>query len=388
MRAQRNERGFQVEPGHADSTPHATLRLLRRRIIEGYFPRDSRLPTRKQLMASLGVSPLTLQRALDRLTKEGFVRSIDRVGSFVAPNPPHLCRYPLVFISSPTSSIGTWNRFWQTLSENVGSVEKQLGMQLPVYTGIDGHADNEDYRSLLRDLDCGRVAGLIFSQNPVVLEESPLLTTPGIPRVAISRYAHTMSAVAHDFEAFFDRAAQYLASHGCRKVAMLILPWQMKVWGESIKSAIARHGLQSRPEWLQVISGAESAQTVVRLLMSGAQSDRPDGLILGDDNYIEHAAAGLIDAQIHVPVDLQIVTHCNFPEPLLTTLPFVRLGWDVRDMLKSALDVLASQRNGNNDPSHRRMIRPCFENELSGDFGFKQAASTPRDDSLSLPLTK
>ena len=316
-------------------------------------------------MNTLGVSPLTLQRALDRLEQEGFVRSIDRVGSFVASNPPHLSRYPLIFISSPNSPFGGWTRFWQILSTSAAEAATRAGMQIPIYTGIDGHADNEDYLSLLGDIEYGRLAGLIFTQHPGLLRDTPLLTTPGIPRVAISRSIDYMAVVTHDFASFFSRSAQYLASVGCRKVAVILTPGQRPGSASNIEAVLESAGLSVRPEWIQVMAGPESCKTVLQLLMSGNTRERPDGLILADDNFMEHGAAGLAAAGVRVPDDLHVVTHCNFPpmpEPNVTR--FVRLGWDVREMLAACLEILEAQREGDADPQSQRLMPARFEDEL------------------------
>lgn len=349
------------------ATRNATLRFLRKHIVEGRYTPGTRLPTRKHLMSTLGVSPLTLQRALDRLQEEGFVRSVDRVGSFVADEPPHLFTCPLVFISAPTGSLGAWTRFWDILNQCAGEVALASGKRIPVYTGIDGHADNEDYQSLLRDLDCGRLAGLVFSQNPRLLQgqDSPLITLPGVPRVALTTRCDFMPSVAHDFESFFNRAAARLAVDGAKRVAILVTPSQRLGVAAHAEQLLASHNLSTRPEWMQVISGPESATTLLQLLMSLPAASRPDGLILGDDNFIPHAAAGLTAAGVRVPDDLRVVTHCNFPPlPEPSVMPFVRLGWDVRDMLVECLDVLDMQRNGDCDPTFRRLMPAQFEEEL------------------------
>jgi DNA-binding LacI/PurR family transcriptional regulator len=350
--------------GPSSSIPNATLQLLRRHIVEGKFAPGSRLPTRRILQGVLGVSPVTLQRALDRLEEEGFVRSVDRVGSFISPQPPHLSRFPLVFVNSPKAPYGPWTRFWQMLATRAPEVAEKSRTKLPVYIGIDGHADNEDYQSLLRDIEMKRLAGLIFPLNPWVLEHTPLVTEPGIPRVAITRSAvGSMHVVVPDYASFFTRAAEYLAQRKRRRIGLLLRERQLAGWNVDLEMLFDRFGLTTRPEWIQVVSSLDSARSVTHLLMSPRNADRPDGLILGDDNWMDHATAGLIAAGVRVPEDADVVTHCNFPQPEPRVMPFKRLGWDVRHLLNSCLEVLADIREGKNPPIER--LEPTlFDHEL------------------------
>ena len=51
----------------------AVTALLRKQIVGSVYPPGSRLPTRQELMRSLGVSITTVQRAMEQLGREGFV---------------------------------------------------------------------------------------------------------------------------------------------------------------------------------------------------------------------------------------------------------------------------------------------------------------------------
>lgn len=57
-------------------------------ISSGKWDRDHRLPSENELVASLGVSRMTVHRALRELTSEGHLLRIQGVGTFVAPPKP------------------------------------------------------------------------------------------------------------------------------------------------------------------------------------------------------------------------------------------------------------------------------------------------------------
>ena len=75
----------------------AIIEDLRRRILDRSFAPGSRMPTRSELQERFQVSSVTIQRALDRLISDGFVRAHGRRGTFVVDHPPHACNYGLVF---------------------------------------------------------------------------------------------------------------------------------------------------------------------------------------------------------------------------------------------------------------------------------------------------
>jgi GntR family transcriptional regulator len=57
---------------------------LRRLILSGALPEDSRLPSVRELAVSLTVNPNTVQRAYRELEAEGYIVSIPGKGSFVS----------------------------------------------------------------------------------------------------------------------------------------------------------------------------------------------------------------------------------------------------------------------------------------------------------------
>ena len=57
---------------------------LRRLILTGALPPDSRLPSVRELAMSLSINPNTIQRAYRELEQEGCIVSVPGKGSFVA----------------------------------------------------------------------------------------------------------------------------------------------------------------------------------------------------------------------------------------------------------------------------------------------------------------
>src|SRR5690606_4094495 len=73
------------------------IESLRTEIITGALEPGMRVPPRRELAERLSVSLLTVQQAVDRRARDGFVEARGRSGTFVAERPPHLMNYAIVF---------------------------------------------------------------------------------------------------------------------------------------------------------------------------------------------------------------------------------------------------------------------------------------------------
>lgn len=76
---------------------------IRGHIREGRWERDQRLPSENDLVQSLGVSRMTVNRALTELTREGVLVRVQGVGTFVAAPRP---RSALVEVANIPAEIG------------------------------------------------------------------------------------------------------------------------------------------------------------------------------------------------------------------------------------------------------------------------------------------
>lgn len=337
---------------------------LRDAIRDGRYAPGSRMPTRAELQASHGVSSVTVQRALDRLIADGFVVPRGRHGTFVVDQPPHTCTYGLLI--PRTQGDGQWVRFWTALGNEAVALTRGKKVQLNRYYGIDGERDHEDWRRLLHDIANKRLAGLLLATVPSTsIIESPVMTTD-LPRVAITLRPdkHAFTPLMLDSVSFIDRALEHLHALGRTRIAMLGVPGHPPEFHRRFAEGLKRYGMNTRPFWFQQVtpSAPEPAQGVAHLLLHPGQRDRPDALIITDDNLVEHATAGIVAAGIGVPGDCAIVAHCNFPWPTPSALPMRRLGYDAREVIRVALESIDRQRLG--EAAGTLVVPARFEDEL------------------------
>lgn len=341
---------------------------LRQQIVDGTIPPGGRLPLREQLQERFDVSSATLQSALTRLMQDGFVQSQGRSGTFVVDHPPHLNRYAIAF-SNPPKNTGVRSRFWASLSELATALDAEEDPhRFPIYYGIDGHMDTEACQLLYADMKNQRLAGVIY---PFIrwqdADHSPLTEQPPAPTVVITTEPDQWRGptIVPDMGALIDRALDELKERGRKRVALLTTSNGLPQWYEQFLTGVASRGMETRPYWMQCVAWPEIhwGHNIAELLMQSTHKDRPDGLIILDDNIAEHVVAGLSAAGVRGPQDVEIIAHTNFPTPSNSILPMRRMGFDVRQFLDSAISLINDARRGKKTP-HVTHIAPVLENEV------------------------
>jgi DNA-binding LacI/PurR family transcriptional regulator len=360
---------------------------LRRRIMDGAFKPGQRLPSNIEIQRRYGVTTVTASRATRRLIEAGFVVSRERLGVFVADRLPHLSRFGIAFFGAPDAGQDR-NRLVEIIHREAQRPARDADGAFEIYTGLGAGERADGYRRLLRDVREHRIGGLFFAGNPWPLDGTALLSDPGVPLMAIMEPGGRAGVHALAFEPPFARAVERLAAQDRRRIAALLSSTtvesgrQLDLFAQALRGA----GLELRPHWVQYgdIAHPAMAEPLVRLLLGGPRRDRPDGLLVADDNLLPHAEAGILGTGLAVPRDLAVVGHSNFPPSIAHRLPIELIGFDIRGMLDSVAGTLKGLAAG-------RIVRgatvlPClFEHELP--VGSHAAASGARETGLKASRT-
>ncbi len=331
----------------------AIVTELKAQVLNGDLPPGAMLPSQSRLQSEYDASPSTIQEAMDLLREEGFIESRPGVGSFVSARPPHLYRFPVIFQQSRPTPQHPWPGFLEALHL---VTETDRGVyDLPAFCGVSDHVDVPEYQQLILDVEARCLAGLIFSSFPGRLLTTPLLANAKLPRVAIMEAdPHTnLPAVYPDFCSFVDRALDYLHARGRRRVAVIAPWWNGTRQTKHFRDQIAARGWPAQEAWwlhadpfnFQGQTNLTGISGLVRLLFQPERTQRPDALIVGDDNLVPGAVAGLAAAGVTAPRDVEVVAHWNFPLPV-PTAPFHYLGFDVGQLLRTCVKILEQQRGG------------------------------------------
>lgn len=329
------------------------VRVLRRRIVSGALRPGSRLPARSRLIGSMKVSTVTLQAALDELRHDGFIRTAVGRGTYISDHPPHRDRFALVLPFHPDADRERYSHFWRVLTHAADRFNERGERRLEVFYGLGHGPESAEHRSLIEDVQRRCIAGLIFATPPYRLMDSPLVTTSDVPRVAImDRPAPGVAGIPRVYphvRTFLDRAVAHLASRGRRRIALVTVPRPAGFF-RHYHQRLREHRLATQRFWTQVLDPwtGRGVGQATGLLMSVA--DRPDGLIVADDNLLPQVTAGLVAAGVNVPGDIEVIAYTNFPLPTRAAVPVCRVGFDANLLLARCLRVLDQLRLGRRAP--------------------------------------
>lgn len=339
---------------------------LRQQIVRGELPPGAQLPKRVELERQFAVSPLTLQRALSSLIEDGFVYAKTGQGTFVAAHPPHLSRYGLIFPYHPNDRV-LWSNYYAALNNEAQGLQKSAPNKLTIYYGLELPENLSERDKLIADVESHRLAGLVFASTPINFRGTPLLDEPRIARVAIMRNpGFGIPQIRLDGDAFHNKALDYLASRGRRRVAVINSATMAPEWMESFRQSVAQRGMETHPYWIQGVHtiGAEWARNVIHLMFQAPADQRPDALFISDDNLVPHATAGLLAAGVGVPEKVDVVAHANFPWPTASVVPVKRLGFDAGQVLQLCLESIDRQRK-QEQVEQLMSVMPLFDDEVS-----------------------
>ncbi|MGQ9778392.1 MAG: GntR family transcriptional regulator [Bacillota bacterium] len=192
---------------------------LRDRIIAGEFAPLQPIPSQQQLMETYRVSLITVRRALERLTAEGYITREHGRGCFVTPKTNWLAnRQRVVQIGIIVSSIP--NSFFPEIISGVESFFAGREVQLVIaHSRWDPELEQSQISHFL-DQGC---AGLLISPSQPV-EAYRALKETGTPFVFFNHYYPDpiFNFVITDDRAGAYQAAEHLLSLGHRRIGAII----------------------------------------------------------------------------------------------------------------------------------------------------------------------
>lgn len=320
---------------------------LCQRIRAGEFKPGEQLPLYKELEQDYEVSRATLQHAMNRLKREGFIRTEGRRGAYVADFPPCLFRYGLVLPTAGYDAPGFWRSVKEVLNDRYHS---ENGTRIKVYQDVQIHIDNEPFQQLYTDVQQQRLAGLIMMGGHGALFEMDdwfSSDMPGVsfaPRAVRSKSKHLgLEYMNMDMHQFSRKALDHLMSQGCKNIAIIGPPYMP--YFQFFRDDMKQRHLKIYEPWLlrTAMEQPQCARDVARLLFS--YSEYPDGLVIVDDNLVEHTMAGIVESRVNVPLDLKIVAHCNWPLPPTQVVPCELLGFEAAEVLEHAINIIEALRH-------------------------------------------
>lgn len=335
---------------------------IRQQLVSGHIEPGEKLPTYDVLERQYKVSRATLRQVINTLKQEGLIHTAGRSGMFAAQAPSYTNRIGVAF---PTVDHAI-PRFWSTINLAQINLQMEHPIQISVYNNVNGQTQSQSYRQLMEDMANQKLTGLfLISGDDFMRHSRAILEDQSTPKLVLC-HAPTGNWI-HDLELdmgnWHRRAMSYLAQKGCKRIGLMRHRGVTCV--DFARERAHELGLELRDEDVLTINCHEPqpAQQMIRLLMKQPASERPDGLVIADDNFVEYVCAGLVESGVSVGTDVHVVAHCNWPWPSPKMLPIQRLGFHANHMFYFGIRALNQMRQGHKPSSRYLNIPALFENE-------------------------
>lgn len=330
------------------------LNELRHAILSGKLKPHDRLPGEMTLIAQLGISRTTIQRAWQAAQEEGLIYRVPTKGTYVAEPRANQQTPRIVGFLIPEFRY----TFDGNLLDGAEKVLRAHGYRL-LYAQT-GRRVAEEIR-LLREMCAEGVVGFLLW--PVSEEqEGQALTSRdcGVPIVLLDRPipgAALPCVTSRNYNGGL-QAMHHLLELGHQRIAFLAWPhlelWPIAERLRAYQDAMRSAGLEPRPTLLiglpteasnYVRYTQEASEDVERLAEILRQPDRPTAIFAMNDLVALQALRAAGEAGLHVPRDLSIVGFDNLEltehvAPALTTVAqdVSRMGAEAAHRLLALID--------------------------------------------------
>lgn len=274
-------------------------RWLLRRIRSGKLRLGQRLPSEVSLCRQLGVSRITVRRALTELARQGYLASRSGSGHVVraiepAPMVGILMNYPMF------GCMQTHRPFSDFALMQLNALRLELrrrGGRHRLYVPEPHETEHQlDHAALLDEIDRGVLAGLITSGWPHLsryasqvhlsdLHLSRKAQERGVPVVSITSRDVTHPSTGTDYTMLGYLGAEYFLQRGIDTIGLLTLDQRENPTRDGFRQALAEHGRRPRESWIVGVDHHdEHCGYEAFIRWWSALKERPRALVIDDDH--------------------------------------------------------------------------------------------------------
>jgi len=333
---------------------------LRERIENGIFPRGTLLPSERHLAAELGVSRLTLRRAIARLVNDGTLENQPGRGTLVPDTSgDDTARLPWKIMALVLPDIS--NRFFAEVAESVEYAALQQGYQI-LLCNSRHQPHLEEFH--LRQLAEHGVDGVIFSHDPHLQMPKAFarLEAAGIPTVVLftGDLTPNCDSIALDDRAGVEQALRYLFSLGHRRIGFVrpIAAGLVHLRETHYQGFLQQHQL-TIPEASIIDIWNRDENTVrkeLRTLLSPKNPHHPTAFLCGNDHVALMLMKQAGSLGLRIPQDLSIVGFDNLRFVEHLSVPLTTVDQPKQEMGRRAAEMLFERINTKATTSPRHEV--------------------------------
>ena len=270
----------------------------------------------KALRDSHEISPVTKQRVLDLAASLNYV--------------PHPYAGSLRERKSKTIAVvipEVADSFFSLALNGIEAVAIEKGYHALIYLT---HESFEREETILKDLESGRVDGVIMSVSIKTNTCEHIKTLHNrIPLVFFDRICEeidTAKITTNDYQCGYD-ATQHLLERGCRKIALLSVSDSLSISSQrsrGYRQALLDHNLnESASRIIDCSDDPVENHVLMTNLLTGP--DRPDGIVATVSKMTTEIYLACMELNINIPSDIKVVCFSNdasapILNPSLTTI--------------------------------------------------------------------
>jgi len=337
---------------------------LRGQIVNGDWPKGNQIPLLESIESSTGLSRATAVRALRRLREDGFIIPRGCLGTWVAERLPFEYTYGLIF-SRHLEDFAKATRAVVAMQEAAAAISSTGDVSIRSYNLTRFDPKIPSFAEAMEHARTSCLGGAVFF-HPYRTELVDEFAEVGLPLVVVTprHYIPDSALPRHDWlfqdhRMFWRKTASWVHDRNCRRVAVFSVTPLDPLYAEEL----GNNGVSVDPDLLlDTGPNLNNAAKFAALLMRLPPSERPDALIIADDNLLEPVTGVLTEAGCRVPEDIAVLTMVNWPSPVASSLPACRLGFDAVDTLRRAIRRLRDPPSDGDDPA-RWSIPALFEAE-------------------------
>ena len=337
---------------------------LRDQLIEHLLraspPVGSRFLSDHELTRLTQVSRPTVRRALDELSREGWIERRHGIGTFVGPRaalrvpaarrpePERPDDRSVIRLAVMIHLLGDYAHDWYARGIVAGI--DQAGFETGVAVELLGDQDGDLHMLSRRLMQTRPDTVALVAPPPAHVHAVAECRRLGIPCIGTGTLLAMLgvTAVHEDGARGAAEAVRHLAEQGHRRVGLVMppypIPWVFQR-RQGYLDGLRAAGLtpdEGLVHWLEG-NGAAQAEHLYRYL----EQRRPTALLFGSFGAIEHLSPLIRDGRLRVPQDLSVVTFDQNPDvarwlgdvpPATVALPLVPMGQALAHIARQVAD--------------------------------------------------
>lgn len=338
-----------------------------------------RLPSERVLAGEYGVSVITVREAVRILVAEDRLVRYQGKGTFVCAEAPKQEKAVAIAIDQDISDPRISPIYLQVAQE-IRRLLEEAGVSSRLYVGKNPPCEaNLDFQcpEFFQDLEEDRIRGIIGVQLYGKASWLSSLEARGIELVGFG--ADKPYGAACDYADFLISSVRELVGRGKRRLAWLgwggFDNWSTGLSNEFRKVLIAE-GLPVVESWIKddiypLLDGA--GWGAFREIWS-ARSERPDGLVVGDDLFLPGVRAAVEELAVRVPEQMEIATQVPNRWEHTNSFPVIAYQADVPEIAKSLVEKELQLLRGGTPRNQLDQIPYRRTPELDGVFHQREVA--------------